>query len=146
MVLTKLREMVREKLKREASPSLGIIDSQSIKNSEWGLPDKGFDDNKKIKGRKRHIVMDCLGILLCVVETQANIHDSVAAETVLKRMRACFDFYYIVCKTIMFQILMKQTNNNLNIGEFWGVFHISKYTMNEPNIWMDAYLKFQNKL
>ena len=87
IVLTKLREMVREKLKREASPSLGIIDSQSIKNSEWGLPDKGFDGNKKIKGRKRHIVVDCLGILLCVVVTQANIHDSVAAETVLKRMK-----------------------------------------------------------
>jgi len=81
-----LRELVREDCGREACPSLGIIDSQSIKNSEWGIPDKGFDGNKKIKGRKRHLVVDALGLLMCVVVTAANVHDSVAAELVIKRM------------------------------------------------------------
>ncbi len=85
-VQAKLHEQVREKYSREASPSLGIIDSQSVKNSEWGIPDKGYDGNKKVKGRKRHIVVDTLGILMCIVVTAANVHDSVAAEQVIKRM------------------------------------------------------------
>jgi putative transposase len=87
---TVLREKVREKHHKKASPSLGIIDSQSIKNSEWGIPDKGFDGNKKINGRKRHIVVDTLGLLLCIVVTEANVHDSIAAETIFKRMKGKF--------------------------------------------------------
>ena len=85
-----LREMVRGKHHKKACPSLGIIDSQSVKNSEWGLPDKGFDGNKKIKGRKRHIVVDTLGLLLCIVVTSANVHDSIAAETIFKKMKGKF--------------------------------------------------------
>lgn len=85
-VQAKLHELVREKYSREASPSLGIIDSQSVKNSERGVPDKGYDGNKKVKGRKRHIVVDTMGILMCVVVTAANVHDSVAAERVFKRL------------------------------------------------------------
>src|ERR1035437_4149646 len=82
--------MVRVKHHKKACPSLGIIDSQSVKNSEWGLPDKGFDGNKKIKGRKRHILVDTLGLLLCIVVTSANVHDSIAAETIFKRMKGKF--------------------------------------------------------
>ncbi|RPH31666.1 MAG: IS5 family transposase [Bacteroidales bacterium] len=85
-VQAKLHELVREKHSRKASPSLGIIDSQSVKNSERGVPDKGYDGNKKVKGRKRHIVVDTLGILMCIVVTAANVHDSVAAEQVFKRL------------------------------------------------------------
>ena len=85
-----LMGLVRKKNNKEVSPSLGIIDSQSIKNSEWGIPDKGFDGNKKIKGRKRHIVVDTLGLLMSVVVTEANVHDSVAAERVIKRMEGAF--------------------------------------------------------
>ncbi len=87
---TALREKVREKHNKKACPSLGIIDSQSVKNSERGIPDKGFDGNKKINGRKRHIVVDTLGLLLCIVVTEANIHDSIAAETIFKRMKGKF--------------------------------------------------------
>lgn len=85
-VQVRLHELVREKHSHEASPSLGIIDSQSVKNSERGVPDKGYDGNKKVKGRKRHIVVDTMGILMCIVVTAANVHDSVAAEQVFKRM------------------------------------------------------------
>lgn len=90
LVQTVLRELVRRNCKREACPSLGIIDSQSVKNSERGIPDKGFDGNKKINGRKRHLVVDILGLLMCVVVTEANIHDSVAAERVVQRMEGRF--------------------------------------------------------
>ena len=89
-IQTKLRALFREKQGRKPGPSLGIIDSQSIKNSEWGIPDKGFDGNKKIKGRKRHIVVDTLGLLLCIVVTQANVHDGIAAESVLRKMKGKF--------------------------------------------------------
>lgn len=82
-----LREQVRMKHGRKKCPSMAIIDSQSIKNSEWGLPDKGFDGNKKIKGRKRHIMVDTLGILLGIHVTEANVHDGVAAKAFIHRMK-----------------------------------------------------------
>jgi putative transposase len=82
-----LRKSVREKQGRKACPSLAIIDSQTVKNSEWGIPDKGFDGNKRIKGRKRHIMVDTFGILLGIIVTEANVHDSVAARSLLKLMK-----------------------------------------------------------
>ena len=82
-----LRKQVRKKQGREECPSLAIIDSQSVKNSEWGIPDKGFDGNKRIKGRKRHIMVDTLGILLGIKVTEANVHDSVAGRSLLIIMK-----------------------------------------------------------
>ena len=81
----------RQKAKREASPSMGVIDSQSrsadaVKCSEWGVVPKGFDGNKKVNGRKRHIVVDTLGLVLVVVVHAANHHDSPAARAVLSRL------------------------------------------------------------
>ena len=78
----------REKAGRKPSPSVGVIDSQSVKNSEWGVPDKGFDGNKKIQGRKRHIVVDTLGLVLAVVVHAANQHDSPSARAVVARLMA----------------------------------------------------------
>ena len=86
-IQTHLRKMVRNKQGRKECPSMAIIDSQSVKNSEWGIPDKGFDGNKRIKGRKRHIMVDTLGILLGIIVTEANVHDSVAARALLKKMK-----------------------------------------------------------
>lgn len=82
-----LRRMVRVKSHQGTCLSLGIIDPQSLKNSKWGIPDKGFDGNKKVNGRKRHIVEDTLGMLMSVVVTEANVHDSIAAEGVIKSMK-----------------------------------------------------------
>ena len=78
-----LVERRRQKAKREASSSVGVIDSQSVKCSEWGVVPKGFDGNKKVNGRKRHIVVDTLGLVLVVVVHAANQHDSPAARVVL---------------------------------------------------------------
>lgn len=66
-------------------PSAAILDSQSVKTSLRG-GQRGFDGNKKIKGRKRHILVDTLGNLLDVVVGAANHHDSKAAEMLLTKI------------------------------------------------------------
>lgn len=76
----------RQKDGRAASPSVGVIDSQSVKCSEWGVVPKGYDGHKKVNGRKRHIVVDTLGLVLVVVVHAANGHDSPAAKLVLTRL------------------------------------------------------------
>ena len=75
---------------REDTPSLGIIDSKSIKSSHHVVPDRGIDGNKKLKGRKEHIVVDTLGLPMGVVVHEADIHDSVGAHPVIDAMQGCF--------------------------------------------------------
>ena len=81
-----LHRMVRKLMGREETPSLGIIDSRSAKSSHHVDADRGIDGNKKIKGRKEHIVVDTLGLPMSVVAHEANVHDSIGAElTVILR-------------------------------------------------------------
>ena len=78
LLLSKLREFVRFKRKQHKEASLGIMDSQSVK---WGnnCSLNGIDGNKKVKGIKRHGVMDKNGFLVAVMVTIASVHDSKAA-------------------------------------------------------------------
>ena len=84
-----LREAVREKAGRNKKPSATIIDSQSVKTAGPAL-DVGYDGGKKIKGRKRHIAVDILGLLLLVVVHSAGIQDRAGAKLVMRKLMIYF--------------------------------------------------------
>lgn len=80
-LLDSLRDRVRLREGRTAEPSAAIVDSQAVRAAETvGRSSRGFDAGKKINGRKRHIVVDTLGLLLCVLVTAASVQDRDGAR------------------------------------------------------------------
>lgn len=88
-VLDDLRDRVRLREGRTAEPTAAIIDSQSVKAAETvGRASRGYDAGKKINGRKRHIAVDTLGLLLCVLVTAASTQDRDGARPLLALLAA----------------------------------------------------------
>ena len=78
-----LRERTRVEAGRAPTPSAACIDSPSVKTTEMGGPERGYDGGKKINGRKRHLLVDTLGLLLAGLITSAGLDDGGAAPILL---------------------------------------------------------------
>ena len=86
-----LRDRVRQVAGRKTAPTAAIIDPQSVKAAEEvARADRGYDAGKKINGRKRHIAVDTMGLLLTVLVTAASVQDRDAARPLLWNLRKAF--------------------------------------------------------
>ena len=81
-----LIEKIRKQHNKNEEPSVGIIDAQSVKNTLVSSEDKGFDAGKKIKGIKRHIIVDTLGLILAVVIQSASVQDRNGGLEVVQKL------------------------------------------------------------
>ena len=86
-----LRDQARVRAGRKATPTAAIIDSQSVRGADTvPASSRGWDNAKKLGGRKRHIATDCLGLLLAVVVTAASVQDRDGAHSLLALVRERF--------------------------------------------------------
>ncbi|MGB9033963.1 MAG: IS5 family transposase [Paeniglutamicibacter sp.] len=86
-----LRDQVRVAAGRKPDPTAAVIDSQSVKAcATVGKTTRGYDAGKRINGRKRHIAVDTMGLLLLVMVLPANVQDRTAARDLLFRLRILY--------------------------------------------------------
>jgi putative transposase len=87
LILKALHVAERERAGKDTQPSAAIMDSQSIKTVEESSHPSGYDAHKNVKGRKRHFLVDTLGLVLSVYVTSADVQDRVGARGLLAGLR-----------------------------------------------------------
>jgi putative transposase len=86
-ILTTLRAAEQQCVGRDAQPTAAIIDAQSMKTVEESAPISGYDGHKNVKGRKRHLLVDSLGLPLSVYVTPADVQDRAGARRLLAGLK-----------------------------------------------------------
>jgi putative transposase len=87
LIYRALRSAERRRVGKNPDASAAIMDSQSVKTTEEGAQSNGYDAHKNIKGRKRHLLVDTLGLPLSVYVTPANVQDRVGARLLLAGLK-----------------------------------------------------------
>jgi putative transposase len=90
-----LRDCVRAAEGRKVAPTAAILDSQSVKTPDQA-GERGYDAGKKISGRKRHVAVDCLGLILAMMITPAAVQDRDAARPLIKNLVSMYGRVQII--------------------------------------------------
>src|SRR5215208_2269400 len=88
LILKAMRAAERKRVGKNPQPTAAIVDSQSVKSVEESAHPSGYDAHKNVKGRKRHLLVDTLGLVLSVYVTSADVQDRVGARCLLAGLKA----------------------------------------------------------